>query len=76
MTFKHLFRPVNIGQVEIPNRMVDVSTDISTGHADGSVNQRVIAHPEEVARGGTGLILVGASTPDKDSGRSERGQYW
>jgi len=69
MAFEHLFQPIHIGQVEIPNRVVHVSTDISTGNSDGSVNKRVIAHHEEVARGGTGLIIVGASTPDKDTGR-------
>ena len=44
MAFEHLFQPINIGQVEIPNRVVHVSTDISTGNSDGSVNKRVIAH--------------------------------
>jgi 2,4-dienoyl-CoA reductase-like NADH-dependent reductase (Old Yellow Enzyme family)/thioredoxin reductase len=46
-----------------------VPTDISSANPDGSVNQRVITYHEEVAKGGTGLIICGASTPDKKTGR-------
>jgi 2,4-dienoyl-CoA reductase-like NADH-dependent reductase (Old Yellow Enzyme family)/thioredoxin reductase len=64
-----LFSPIRIGGIEIPNRICHVPTDISSANADGSVNARVIAYHEEVARGGCGLIIVGASTPDKATGR-------
>jgi len=53
----------------VPNRVVHVPTDISTGDADGAVNERVIVHHEEIAKGGAGFIIVGASTPDRESGR-------
>lgn len=69
MAFEHLFQPIQIGKVTVQNRVVHVPTDISSGNADGSVNERVIAYHEEIAKGGTGLIIVGASTPDKDTGR-------
>jgi 2,4-dienoyl-CoA reductase-like NADH-dependent reductase (Old Yellow Enzyme family)/thioredoxin reductase len=46
-----------------------VPTDISSASADGSVNDRVIAYHEQVAQGGCGFIIVGASTPDKATGR-------
>lgn len=69
MAFEHLFQPIQIGKVTVPNRVVHVPTDISSGNADGSVNERVIAYHEEIAKGGTGLIIVGASTPDKETGR-------
>ena len=51
------------GQPEPPNRIVHVPTDISSSHADGEVSERDIAHHAEVARGGTGFIIVGATTP-------------
>jgi 2,4-dienoyl-CoA reductase-like NADH-dependent reductase (Old Yellow Enzyme family)/thioredoxin reductase len=69
MEFKHLFSPIKIGKMTVPNRVVQVPTDISSANADGSVNERVIAYHEELAKGGTGFIIVGASTPDKDTGR-------
>jgi 2,4-dienoyl-CoA reductase-like NADH-dependent reductase (Old Yellow Enzyme family)/thioredoxin reductase len=64
-----MFTPIKIGNFEAPNRVVHVPTDISSGNADGSVNQRVVTYHEEVAKGGTGFIIVGASTPDRMTGR-------
>ncbi len=67
--YPHLFAPIRIGNFEVPNRICHVPTDISSANADGSVNQRVITYHEEVAKGGCGFIIVGASTPDKKTGR-------
>ena len=67
--YPHLFSQVRIGQFEVPNRLCHVPTDISSANADGSVNQRVIAYHEQIAKGGCGLIIVGASTPDRATGR-------
>jgi len=69
IVFKNLFTPIQIGNMTVANRVVHVPTDISTGDSDGAVNDRVIAYHEEVAKGGTGLIIVGASTPDRETGR-------
>ena len=68
--FKHLFEPIRIGPVEIPNRVCHVPTDISSSHIDGSVSDRDIHHHETIAKGGTGLIVVGATAPDGRTGRS------
>ena len=68
--FKHLFEPIRIGQMEIPNRICHVPTDISSSHVDGSVSGRDISHHTAIAKGGTGLIVVGATSPDGKSGRS------
>jgi 2,4-dienoyl-CoA reductase-like NADH-dependent reductase (Old Yellow Enzyme family)/thioredoxin reductase len=68
--FKHLFEPIRIGNVEIPNRICHVPTDISSSHIDGSVSERDVRHHESLARGGTGLIVVGATSPDGKTGRS------
>ena len=67
--YPNLFSPIQIGNVVVPNRIAMVPTDISSANADGSVNQRVITYHEEVAKGGTGFIIVGATTPDKVTGR-------
>ncbi len=67
--YPHLFSPIQIGNFTVPNRVCHVPTDISSANADGSINQRVITYHEEVAKGGCGLIICGASTPDKKTGR-------
>ena len=67
--YPHLFTPIRIGTFEVPNRVCHVPTDISSANADGSVNRRVITYHEQVAKGGCGLIIVGASTPDRATGR-------
>ncbi|MHC4682325.1 MAG: oxidoreductase, partial [Planctomycetota bacterium] len=64
-----LFSPIRIGSMTVPNRVVMVPTDISSANADGSVNERVVTYHEEIAKGGCGFIIVGATTPDKTTGR-------
>ncbi len=68
--FKYLFEPIRIGPVEVPNRICHVPTDISSSHIDGSVSERDIHHHREIARGGTGLIVVGATSVEGKTGRS------
>ena len=68
--FKYLFEPIKIGPVEVPNRICHVPTDISSSHIDGSVSERDIYHHAEIAKGGTGLIIVGATAPEGNTGRS------
>lgn len=69
MAFDNIFQPIMIGKMKVPNRVVHVPTDISTGDPDGGVNERVIAYHEEIAKGGCGLIIVGATTPNSATGR-------
>jgi 2,4-dienoyl-CoA reductase-like NADH-dependent reductase (Old Yellow Enzyme family)/thioredoxin reductase len=68
--FTYLFEPIRIGPVLVPNRICHVPTDISSSHIDGSVSDRDIHHHETIAKGGTGLIVVGATAPDGQTGRS------
>ena len=68
-SFPHLFSPIRIGGFTVSNRVCHVPTDISSGNADGSVNRRVITYHEQIAKGGCGFIIVGASTPDRATGR-------
>lgn len=68
--YPHLFSPIRIGNVEISNRIVHVPTDTSASGIDGEVSERDLYHYSEIAKGGTGLIIVGATTPDSKTGRS------
>ena len=67
--FPHLFSPIQLGNLDLPNRIVHVPTDISSSHADGEVSERDLQHHGDIARGGTGFIIVGATTPDMKTGR-------
>ncbi|HEX9044495.1 MAG TPA: FAD-dependent oxidoreductase [Candidatus Limnocylindrales bacterium] len=69
MTFPHLFSPLQLGNMELANRIVHVPTDVSSSHADGEVSEHDIHHHEEIARGGAGFVIVGATTPDMKTGR-------
>jgi 2,4-dienoyl-CoA reductase-like NADH-dependent reductase (Old Yellow Enzyme family)/thioredoxin reductase len=69
MAFSHLFSPLQLGSMALPNRIVHVPTDISSSHADGEVSERDIHHHGEIAKGGTGFVIVGATTPDMKTGR-------
>jgi 2,4-dienoyl-CoA reductase-like NADH-dependent reductase (Old Yellow Enzyme family)/thioredoxin reductase len=68
-SFPHLFSPIQLGNIELANRVVHVPTDISSSHADGEVSERDIAHHGDIARGGAGFIIVGATTPNASTGR-------
>ena len=68
-SFPHLFSPIQLGNLELANRVVHVPTDISSSHADGEVSERDIAHHADIARGGAGFIIVGATTPNAATGR-------
>jgi len=68
-SFPNLFSPIQLGGLELPNRVVHVPTDISSSHADGEVSEREIHHHTDIARGGAGFIIVGATTPDLKTGR-------
>jgi 2,4-dienoyl-CoA reductase-like NADH-dependent reductase (Old Yellow Enzyme family)/thioredoxin reductase len=67
--FPNLFEPITIGNFEVPNRILHEPTDISSSHADGSVSARDIHHHAEIARGGVGIVIVGATSPDGETGR-------
>jgi 2,4-dienoyl-CoA reductase-like NADH-dependent reductase (Old Yellow Enzyme family)/thioredoxin reductase len=67
--YPHLFEPIRIGNFVVANRVCHVPTDIFSSNTDGSMNQRTITYYEEVAKGGCGFIIVGASTPDTKTGR-------
>lgn len=67
--FTNLFSPIKVGNMVLKNRIVHAPTDVSSSHADGEVSERDIHHHAEIAKGGVGMLIVGATSPDGKSGR-------
>jgi 2,4-dienoyl-CoA reductase-like NADH-dependent reductase (Old Yellow Enzyme family) len=59
MELKTLFSPQKIGNVEIPNRIVRSATFEHRAEKSGYVGQKILEMYDELARGGTGLIITG-----------------
>ncbi|MBI3978536.1 MAG: N-methylproline demethylase, partial [Chloroflexi bacterium] len=54
-TFKHLFTPIQVGHVTIPNRIVSTPHSTTFGK-DGYVTEQYIRYHAEKAKGGAGLV--------------------
>lgn len=62
MNYKHLFSPVKIGKVEIPNRIALMPMGVFSPrmmNQDGSYTKDGADYYIERAKGGTGLIITG-----------------
>lgn len=59
--FPHLLSPGRIGTLEIRNRIATTAMGVSMAEEDGSAGERIIAYHEEQAKGGVGLIIMGAT---------------
>lgn len=66
MTKSKLYTPLKIGSMEVKNRVM--MAPISTGFepADGSLSEPIINYWVERAKGGVGLIIIGAVTIDSE----------
>ena len=60
----HLFSPVRIGALELRNRLVMSPMETCYATRDGVPSSRMLAYYEARARGGVGLITLGACTVD------------
>jgi 2,4-dienoyl-CoA reductase (NADPH2) len=60
--FPTLFTPIRIGAMEIRNRLVMSPMETLYGTRDGTPSERTIAYYRARARGGVGLITLGASS--------------
>jgi len=65
-----LFEPINIGRLELRNRLVKLATQTNSGNVDGSVSEAQIYHYERIAKGGVGLVIVEGTLIDESSYRS------
>lgn len=67
MPYNNLFKPILINNTEINNRIVLPAVEMGFGGLDGSVTNDVIDFYVSRARGGVGLIIVGAAFIDISS---------
>jgi 2,4-dienoyl-CoA reductase-like NADH-dependent reductase (Old Yellow Enzyme family)/NADPH-dependent 2,4-dienoyl-CoA reductase/sulfur reductase-like enzyme len=59
--FPHLLSPGKIGPMALRNRIAVTAMGVSLSEEDASVGERLIAYHEEQAKGGSALIILGAS---------------
>jgi 2,4-dienoyl-CoA reductase-like NADH-dependent reductase (Old Yellow Enzyme family)/thioredoxin reductase len=54
--FKNLFSPLQVGPMQVPNRICETTNTINSSMIPGEVDENFIAHHGAKARGGTGWI--------------------
>lgn len=69
-----LFKPMNIGKVTIPNRIVMTAMGVDVSAPDGSVTDRTIAYYNARAKGGVGLIVTEYCRVNEADGACATGQ--
>jgi NAD(H)-dependent 7beta-hydroxy-3-oxo-delta4-cholenoic acid oxidoreductase len=62
--FKYLFSPINIGTMEVKNRIVMPPMTTGFGAPDETITERYLDYYEARAKGGAGLIIVEATAVD------------
>jgi 2,4-dienoyl-CoA reductase-like NADH-dependent reductase (Old Yellow Enzyme family)/thioredoxin reductase len=68
--YSKLFSPGKIGNLELKNRIVKAPQSTGLSNRDGTVSERLVRHYKELARGGTGLIIVEYTYIDNDASKS------
>lgn len=68
--FPNLFTPFMIGNLKVKNRVVKSSQTTGLSNMDGSVTQRLVRHYAELAKGGTGLVIVEYAYVDEIASKS------
>lgn len=63
-TLKKLFSPINIGRMEVKNRIVMAPMTTNWAPKDGTISQKMIDYWEARAKGGVGLIIFEVVTVD------------
>ncbi len=58
MSYQTLFSPINIGAMQLPNRVVMSPMTTDYGTSDQEPSERLLAYLEARARGGVGLITL------------------
>lgn len=54
------FQPIRIGKIEIAGRFAKAAYTETMCTVDGFVTDQIVDHYEEIARGGTPLLITGA----------------
>jgi len=66
MEYNKLFIPLKIGSMEVKNRIVFSPIGINVSNIDGTISKHEIDYYEERARGGVGMIIMGAQFLSQD----------
>lgn len=74
LRYPHLFSPIKLGSVTIPNRIAMAPMSTQLGSLEGHVTPEQIAFYRSRAEGGTGLIIVEFCCVHRRTGRSEHRQ--
>jgi 2,4-dienoyl-CoA reductase-like NADH-dependent reductase (Old Yellow Enzyme family) len=70
--FKSLFMPIQIGNIEIPNRLFWPPWCFNWANTDGTVSEKLADFYLDLADGGCGLIITGCTAVSPDSLLYER----
>ena len=65
-TFEHIFSPIRVGNMELPNRLVMAPMTVDYGNDDETPSERQIAYYRERARGGVALIGLEVCSVDSN----------
>lgn len=76
LNYDVLFTPYKIGNVTIKNRIGMSAMGLFSTNTDGSPSMFTSAFYEERARGGAGLILIGASMVSRKAANGITAMYW
>ncbi|MFX0116434.1 MAG: hypothetical protein ACFFB3_17920 [Candidatus Hodarchaeota archaeon] len=60
--FHRALKPIKIGQVTVPNRIVLLPINTSFGDKEGNVTDRLIRFHQKIAKGRVGLSIVGSTS--------------
>ncbi|MEZ8101128.1 NADH:flavin oxidoreductase [Vibrio bivalvicida] len=66
--YTNMFSPLNIGRVQIKNRVVMPAMCLGHGQFDGTPTEQLMDYYEERAKGGAGLIIPGITRVDDMAG--------
>ncbi|MED1792803.1 NAD(P)/FAD-dependent oxidoreductase [Brevibacillus nitrificans] len=69
-TYSKLFASGKIGKLTLKNRIVKAPQSTGLSNMDGTVSERLVRHYKELARGGTGLIIVEYTYIDDEASKS------
>ncbi|MFL2935845.1 MAG: FAD-dependent oxidoreductase [Myxococcota bacterium] len=64
--FEHIFSPIRVGTMELPNRLVMAPMTVDYANDDETPSERQIAYYRERARGGVSLIGLEVCSVDSD----------
>lgn len=72
--YKHLFKPIRIGNIKLKNRIIGAPTSPSMITTEGHFTPEMIAYLEEKAMGGVSVVTYGEAIVHSATGKSHNKQ--